>query len=235
MKKLRRKTEGWRLENPPRTEEERWAAEGAGFVQLPSGQWLLPDYDFRPSLAVMQKKRYGHRCKACRSPFRSNRARDPYCPSCRNIMDETRKRLDAVLRAALDAPEEKREKARCKVEDELQCPVCDWAQNEGRIVPEDLGLILEYLPGWVERAHRHFFRHALWNRFPDSRRFAPEITPEERQFIYGPNSLSELGEEISVEIVPLASAEVQPLTRIDIPLIPPAKGSKPSSGKSGTG
>jgi hypothetical protein len=150
-------------------------------------------------------------------------------------MDETRKRLEGVLRAGLDAPEEERKKARCKVEDELRCPECGWAQNEGRIVPEDLRLILEYLPGWVERAHRHFFRHAFWNRFPYSRRFAPEITAEERQFIYGPNPLSELVEEFSLEIVPLASVEVQPLTRIDISLVAPAQGGKPPKGESGTG
>jgi hypothetical protein len=150
-------------------------------------------------------------------------------------MDEIRERLEAVLRAALDAPEEERKKARSRVERELTCSECGWAQNEGRIVPENLGLILEYLPAWIERAHRHFFRHVFWNRFPYSRRFAPEITAEERQFIYGPNPLSELAEEFSLEIVPLASAEVQPLTLIEIPLVAPAQSSKPSNGESGTG
>lgn len=238
MKKLRRETAGWLLRVPPRTEEERQRTEAAGFVQQPSGQWVLPDYDFRPRLEVLRKQRYGHCCKACRSFFRSNRARDPYCPSCRSIMDEARERLEAILSAAIDATEEKQRQARFQVEEELKCPVCGWIQNEGRIVPENLRLALGYLPGWIRRAHCHFFRHAFWNRFPYNRRFARKITLAERQFIYGPNLLPDLREGITLEIVPLATVEAQPLTTVEISLLgaaPPLtaeKGDKPSNGES---
>jgi hypothetical protein len=127
--------------------------------------------------------------------------------------------LEAILQSGIDSEEKWRE-AWFKVEEELKCPVCGWIQNEGRIVPEDFLLVLEYLPDWIGRAHHHHFRHAYWNRFPYSRRFAPEITPEERESIYGSNAnpLENLVEELTFEIVPLATVEFKPLTTTHIPL-----------------
>ena len=125
-------------------------------------------------------------------------------------MSEDLERLEIILQAASDS-EEKRREAWLRVEEKLKCPVCGWIQNEGRIVPENLRLVLEYLPGWIGRAHRHYFRHAYWNRFPYSPRFVPEITLEERESIYGsnPNPLKDLAEEITFEIVPLAPGRVR--------------------------
>jgi hypothetical protein len=213
--------EGWRLEPQPQTEEERRTAQSAGFVQLPSGQWVFPELNSQPSLELIRKKPYGRRCRACQSPFRSERPRDRYCGSCRRTMSEVQERLEAILRSGIDSEEKWRE-AWFKVEEDLKCPVCGWIQNEGRIVPGNLRLVLEYLPGWIGRAHHHYFRHAYWNRFHYSRRFVPAITPEERESIYdsNPNPLKDLAEEITFEIVPLAPVEYEPLDTTQIPLLP---------------
>jgi hypothetical protein len=220
MKKMRAKTEGWRLQPPPQTEEGRRTAQSAGFLYLPSGQWVFPEPDFRPPLELIRNKPYGRYCRACRSLFRSERPRDRYCGSCRRTMSEVHERLEAILRAKIESEEEQRE-TWFKVEEELKCPVCGWIQNEGRIVPEDFRLVSGYLPGWIGRAHHHYFRHAYWNRFPYSRRFAPEITPEEHESIYGSNSnpLEDLAEEIAFEIVPLVTVEYEPLTTTHNPLL----------------
>ena len=119
--------EGWRLEPQPQTEEERRTAQSAGFVQLPSGQWVFPELNSQPSLELIRKKPYGRRCRACQSPFRSERPRDRYCGSCRRTMSEVQERLEAILRSGIDSEEKWRE-AWFKVEEDLKCPV--WLDSE---------------------------------------------------------------------------------------------------------
>jgi hypothetical protein len=63
MRKLEPKFEGWPLENPPQTEEERHIALSLGFVELSSGL-ARPPRDFRPPLEIIQKYPYGHQCRA---------------------------------------------------------------------------------------------------------------------------------------------------------------------------
>ncbi len=156
------------------------AREG-GFVALPSGEWILPDDpDFRPSLATLEKHPYGHICKACRSPFRSERARAPFCRSCRRIMDLAIKKLEGILRRVLDGLSEDRRKAWEEIEKEIACPICGWAGNQTRYEPDNILQMLKLFPGWVEVTHRHFMRHVFWNRFPRSLRFASKERWEER-------------------------------------------------------
>lgn len=179
------------MTSPPQTEEEKIIAREMGFVELPSGQWVLPDPVFSPPLPVIQKYPYGHKCKVCKSAFRSQKARDSYCPSCHIIMEDEKRRLEGVLRSALEAPGEEQRKAWEKIENVLICPApnCGWLGNQGRCEPSDIRLMLAYVPDWVLAAHRHFMRHAFWNRFPYTRRFAPVLTPSEWNFYYGPRRL----------------------------------------------
>ncbi len=187
----------------------------------------MPEPNFRPSLPVLRKYPHGHNCKACKSSFRSTRARDPYCPSCHNTINDKLRKLDLLLRAVLKLPEEKRRRAWEGIEKELICPICGWAGNQNRHEPESIQQMLDFLPRWVETAHRHFMHHAFWNRFPKSLRFAPQaawekIAEEERAV----RTLAELFEEEppSLEIVPLGGFQVPissagGLTTVEIDLL----------------
>lgn len=213
MKKLRGKSRGWSLANPPRTEEERQIALANGFVELASGEWVMPEPDFSPSLQALQKYPYGHSCKACRSGFRSTTARDPYCPSCHHIINDKLRKLDLILRAALKLPEEKQRRAWENIEKELICPICGWGGNQNRYGPENIQEMLGFLPRWVETDHSHFMHHVFWNRFTKSLRFAPKAAWEERaEEERVSRALIERfgGEPPSLEIVPLGEFEVPP-------------------------
>jgi predicted RNA-binding Zn-ribbon protein involved in translation (DUF1610 family) len=169
MKKLQSRDKGWRVHNPPQTERERLLATVAGFVELASSEWILPEPDFRPSLAAIRKYAYGHRCHACHSSFRSQKPRDPYCPSCDNIMAQRRQELESILQRALRQPAEEQRKAWEAIEEQLTCPNCGWQGNKNRLEPQEITMLLDYLPGWVERAYLHFMHHVFWNRFKYSR------------------------------------------------------------------
>lgn len=171
MKNLRKITNYWPLANPPKNEYEETVVSAFGFVRLATGQWVLPGPSFSPPIEILEKYGPGHRCRACRSFFRSKRARDPYCLSCRTIMHDKRRELEAILCPVLDAPAQKQHLSRQKVEEELAChePGCGWQGNRGRYEPQKIQQLLEYLPGWIETSHRHFMRHVFWNRFPGPR------------------------------------------------------------------
>ena len=212
MKKLRRKPAGWTLATPPRTEGERRTATAAGFVELPSGEWIMPERDFRPTLAAIQNYPYGRRCHACRTIFRSQKPRDPYCPSCHNIMGETLQQLEGILRPALGRSAEEQTNAWEKVEERLTCPDCGWQGNRNRMEPQGIATLLEYLPGWVERAHRHFMRHLFWNRFKYSRWFTPtQLSPEWKGFYYGSRDWTKRLEDqaLSLAIEPLPQTKAK--------------------------
>lgn len=217
MKNLQTKSEAIPLFTPPQTDFERRVAEELGFVQTASGQWVKFDPDPRASVEVIRKWPYPRRRRACRDQFRSRR-RVAYCGSCRSILDNTLRRLESILRDALNMADEKQREAWAKIEKDLACPQCGWIENTGRVIPADLHLKLEYLRGWVERAHMHFFRHAFWNRFPYNRRFAPQISQEEKRSIYGPSPLNQV-QEFGAEIAHVATVEFKPLGTVEIPLL----------------
>jgi len=181
MRKLRPKFEGWPLENPPQTEDERLIAQECGFVELATGQWVRPPRDLRPPLEIIQKYPHGHTCRACKDSFRSQRPRDPYCVSCDNIIRNRLRNLEGILQAALKLSPDKQRRAWEEVEKELTCPMCSWQGNQNRGEPGDFAGLLENLPRWVDRAHRHFMRHMFWNRFPYSRRFTPQLSAAEKE------------------------------------------------------
>jgi len=217
MKKLQTNSEPIPLLTPPQTDYERRVAEELGFVQTASGQWVKFEPDPRASVEVIRKWPYPRRCRACRDQFRSRR-RVAYCGSCRSILDKALRQLESILREALNTAEKQQLRAWYRVERELACPQCGWTANAGRAVPTDLGLTIEYLPGWVERAHLHFFRHVFWNRFPYNRRFAPQISQEEKRSIYGPSPVNQV-QIFGAEIEHVASVEFKPLGTVEIPLL----------------
>jgi hypothetical protein len=220
MKKLRPKFEGWPLENPPQTEEERQIARLIGFVELPSGKWVREPQDFRPPLEIIQKYPYGHRCRACQSSFRSQKPRDQYCISCDNIMREALQKLQGIVEEAMKFSPDEQRQACAEVEKALMCPMCAWQGNQNRDDAADLAGVLENLPRLVEKSHRHFMRHMFWNRFPFSRWFTPKLTPQEKETYYGKKDwLKKVEDEpMSYVIGHLASFEFKPLTTKKIKL-----------------
>jgi len=52
------------------------------------------------SLDTLTRLPYQARCRVCRGYFRSERARVGYCPSCRQILTDRTRELDAILAAA---------------------------------------------------------------------------------------------------------------------------------------
>ncbi len=227
MRKLRPKFEGWRLQNPPQTDEERQIALECGFVELATNQWVRPPRDLRPPLKIIQKYPHGHTCHACKDSFRSQRPRDPYCVSCDNIVRDRLKKLEGILQAALKLSPDQQRRAWEEVENELTCPMCGWQGNQNREEPGDFAGLLENLPRRVERAHLHFMRHMFWNRFPYSRWFTPQLTAAEKESCFGHRDRSNNieVEPISFVIRHVAQIEFEPLTTktISLPLIRPAE------------
>lgn len=220
MRKLEPKFEGWPLENPPQTEEERHIAISLGFVELSSGQWVKPPRDFRPPLEIIQKYPYGHQCRACKSSFRSQKPRDQYCISCDNIMRDALKKLQGILATALKLSLDEQRRAWAEVEEALTCPMCGWQGNQNRDEALNLAGVLGRLPRFVEKSHRHFMRHMFWNRFPFSRWFTPKLTPQEKESYYGKKDwLKKVeNEPMSYVIGHVASFDFEPLTTKTIKL-----------------
>lgn len=222
MRKLQPKFDGWPLENPPQTEDERLIALEFGFVELAAGQWVRPPRDSRPPLEIIQKYPHGHTCRACKDHFRSRKPRDPYCISCDNIICDGLKKLGGILQAALKLSPDKQRRAWEEVEKELTCSICGWQGNQNREEPGDFAGLLENLPRWIERAHLHFMRHMFWNRFPYSRWFTPQLSAAEKESYFGRRDwLKKIEEEpISYVIEHFAQIEFEPLTTktISLPL-----------------
>jgi hypothetical protein len=116
------------------------------------------------SLDTLRRLPYRRHCRVCRSFFRSDRARDGYCPSCIQIIDDKTKELEGILVAAEGQKNESEPLAIEKVKKALRCPIvmadglaCDWAGNRARYWPRTIPVFRRLLRGFVERLQRHVY------------------------------------------------------------------------------
>ncbi len=124
------------------------------------------------SLNTLQRLPYQGRCRVCGGYFRSERARVGYCSSCRQILADRTRELDAILAAAEGQNAEIEEQAIKTVRAALRCPIlmadghpCGWEGNRARIWPQWVPVFREFLPGYVERLQRHVCEHCFPGRF----------------------------------------------------------------------
>jgi hypothetical protein len=137
------------------------------------------------SLSVLKQRPYGSRCRVCREAFRSKRARDGYCGSCRRIIDDRTRGLDAILAAAEIANFETQQQAIEEVKLALTCnfPVeggftCGWRGTAARLWPKTISGLRETLRDFVERDQRHEWQHLSPGRFG-----APALRREKKRLI----------------------------------------------------
>ncbi len=135
--------------------------------------------NFGPPLEVIKRYPGRHRCRACRSPFWSEKARDQFCSSCRRIIASIEEKLEKLRQTAQNA-----EQFYQDLENELVCPDCRWISNKGRLKTKDLEKVKQSFPNWATTAHIHSMQHIFWNRLaPFSyRRFAPKISDFQLRF-----------------------------------------------------
>jgi hypothetical protein len=130
--------------------------------------------------------------------------------------------VEGIPQAALKLSPDQQRWTWEEVEKELTCPMCSWQGDQNREEPGDFAGLLENLPRWVERAHRHFMRHMFCNRFPYSRWFTPQLSAAEKESNIGRRNRSKNteAEPISFVIGHFAQIEFEPLTTktISLPL-----------------
>ncbi len=139
------------------------------------GPWTVP-------LSTLRELPYGCKCRVCRSSFRSKKARDGYCFSCRQIIEDRTKELDQILVHAAHSPGEQ-QKAIARVRALLTCPIlavgwrirCDWAGNAARQWPETIAGFRRVLRVFVERHLRH-----VWQEHCSPARFGRASQRRER-------------------------------------------------------
>jgi len=187
MKKLKRRIEGEKLINPPRTSEQRVYAEGWGFREMPTGEWMRLGPSRNPPLKIIKEYGLGRLCRACHAPFRSKKARGRYCQSCRSIMEDHLQKWTLTITAANNAPEETKRAVLEELEQFLQCsyPIkggtkCGWMGNGIWDLTGGRWVLL-HLPQWIESMHCHHMRHVFWNRFCYSPRFFPQNIPDQEK------------------------------------------------------
>lgn len=125
------------------------------------------------SISTLRDLPYSHKCRVCRSSFRSKRARDGYCLSCRQIIDSRTTELDQVLANAEHASSAAEQKVIEKVRTSLKCKLtiagaglpCEWEGNAARYWPTTIPGIRGVLRDFVERAQRHLYHHCFPGRF----------------------------------------------------------------------
>lgn len=138
-------------------------------------EWLIENLGRVPSLSpsTLQRFPYWRHCRVCRAFFGSKRARDGYCVSCRLIIEQRTKELDAILIAAEGQSAEQQEQAIEDVKAALKCPIllsdgypCEWEGNGARIWPKTISSFSDFLCGFVERHQRHVYEeHCFPGRF----------------------------------------------------------------------
>jgi len=139
-----------------------------------------PPRDSLP-LSLLREWPYGHHCGICRDFFRSKKARDPCCTSCRTIIDDLAEGLRQIVTERTDSGVTNVRKLVGEVLARCTCHDCGWEANANRMIPRDLPSLLEYLPGWAARYVQHYMRHVFWNRFRYNRRFAPRLSEEQKE------------------------------------------------------
>ena len=151
--------------------EQRIPDEAASFYS----ESFIEAYSRAPTIPVSTLRELPHRCKCrvCRSSFRSKRARDGYCPSCRQIIDDRTTDLDRILASAEHASPVAQQEAIEKVRALLRCRLtiagaglpCEWEGNAARYWPKTIPGVREVLRVFVERAQRHLYQHCFPGRF----------------------------------------------------------------------
>jgi hypothetical protein len=135
----------------------------------------LEAYSHAPAIPLGTLKRlpYWRQCRVCRSRFGSARARDGYCRSCRQIIENRTCELDAILVAAVNASPGRQDAAMDQVRVSLVCDIpvemglaCGWAGTQARYWPKTLPVLRKLLRELVERDLRHVWRdHCSPGRF----------------------------------------------------------------------
>jgi hypothetical protein len=124
-------------------------------------------------VSTLRELPYRRKCRVCRSSFRSKRARDGYCTSCRQILDDRTKELDRILAnaekdsrsAQQEAIEDVRASLKCKLTIAGAGLPCEWEGNAARYWPTTIPGIRAVLRDFVERAQRHLYQHVFPGRF----------------------------------------------------------------------
>lgn len=124
-------------------------------------------------VGTLRELPHGRNCRICRSSFRSKRARDGYCASCRRILDDRTIELDQILARAEHAGPAAQEEAIKKVRALLRCKLtiagaglpCDWEGNPARYWPKTIPGVRKVLRVFLERAQRHLCQHCFPSRF----------------------------------------------------------------------
>jgi hypothetical protein len=124
-------------------------------------------------LVALRELPHRRKCRICRSSFRSKRARDGYCASCRQIIDDRTMELDRILASAEHGGPAAQQGAIEKVRVLLQCNLtiagaglpCEWEGNAARYWPKTTPGVREVLRDFVERAQRHLCQHCFPGRF----------------------------------------------------------------------
>jgi hypothetical protein len=124
-------------------------------------------------VVTLRELPHQRKCRICRSSFRSKRARDGYCASCRRIIDDRTIELDRILGSAEHAGLAAQQGATEKVRLSLRCKLtiagaglpCEWEGNAARYWPKTIPGVREVLPVFVERAQRHLCQHCFPARF----------------------------------------------------------------------
>ena len=135
-------------------------------------------------VSTLRELPHAHKCRVCRTPFRSKKARDGYCPSCRQIIEDRTGELDTVLCRVEHSGVAVRQKAIEQVRRSLTCNVvtigwnvaCGWEGNAARGWPRTIASFRAVLRTYVERHQRH-----LWQEHCSPGRFGWAARKRERK------------------------------------------------------
>ena len=108
----------------------------------------------------------GYTCNACRSHFRSSRARDRFCLSCRHIVEAQTDELESLLSLWANSPRvEVRTEARQAFYHSLVCPMCGWDGNRNRTDADDPRVLFVHARRFAVADLKHRMKHAFPGRF----------------------------------------------------------------------
>jgi hypothetical protein len=154
------------LDHEEHISDELAPFDSEAFIEAYSRPQTIP-------VGTIRELPHKRKCRICRSSFRSKKARDGYCPSCRQIMDDRTAELDQMLGSAEHADPAAQKEAIEKVRDCLRCKLtiagvgmlCEWEGNAARYWPTTIPCVREVLRDFTERAQRHLYQHCFPARF----------------------------------------------------------------------